>query len=83
MAYGFRAGAEATINFVQLFFAQKQSRGALAGSQEDLEWGLEQVRQGRIRPLLHRTCPLPQVNEAPRLVAASRIQGILALLLRE
>ena len=78
--YGFTAGTEATINLVQLFFTQKQIRGALAGSKEDLEWGLEQVKQGRIRALLQQTFPLSKVGEAHRLVAGSKIQGNLALL---
>ena len=80
VTYGFSAGAEATINLIPLFFAQKQIRGAVAGSKEDLEWGLEQVKQGRIRALLQQTFPLSKVNEAHRLVAASKIQGNLVLL---
>lgn len=78
--YGFTAGAEATLNLIQLFFAQKQIRGAFAGGKEDLEWGLEQVKQGRIKPLLQQTFPLSKVNEAHRLVAESKIQGNLVLL---
>ncbi len=65
---------------IQLFFAQKQIRGAFTGGKEDLEWGLEQVKQGRIRALLQQTLPLTNVGEAHRLVAASKIQGNLALL---
>ena len=78
--YGFTAGAEATINLVQLFFAQKQIRGALAGGKEDLEWGLEQVKQGRIRALLQQALPLSKVGEAHRLAAGNKIRGNLALL---
>ena len=78
--YGFSAGPEATINLIQLFFAQKQIRGAFAGGKEDLEWGLEQVKQGRVRALLQQTFPLSQVTEAHHLVAASKMQGNLALL---
>ena len=72
--------AEATINLIDVFFAQKQIRGALAGGKEDLEWGLEQVKSGHIRPLLQQTFPLSQVSEAHRLVADGTVQGNLVLL---
>ena len=77
---GFVAGAEVKINLIELFFAQKQIRGALAGGKEDLRWGLEQVKLGRIKPLLQQTFPLSQVSEAHRLVAEGKVQGNLVLL---
>ncbi len=77
---GFVAGAEVKINLVELFFGQKQIRGALAGGKEELEWGLEQVKRGRIKPLLQQAFPLSQVSEAHRLVAGSKVRGNLALL---
>ena len=50
MSMGFVAGMGATIQIRPFFFAQRQIRGTLMGDVEDLEWGLEQVRRGRIRP---------------------------------
>ncbi len=77
---GFVAGADVKINLVELFFAQKQIRGALAGGKEDLEWGLDQVKAGKIRPLLQQAFPLSQVSEAHRLIKRSKVQGNLVLL---
>jgi NADPH:quinone reductase-like Zn-dependent oxidoreductase len=48
VAYGFTAGAEATINVRDFFFTQKQLRGTIFADPEDLQWGLDQVRAGRI-----------------------------------
>ena len=50
VSMGFVAGMEATIQIRPFFFAQKQIRGTLMGDVEDLEWGLEQVRQRKTDP---------------------------------
>ena len=63
-----------------LFFAQKQLRGSMASDVSDLEWGLEQVKAGRIRPQLDRALPLAQAAEAHRLIAANRVSGNIVLL---
>jgi NADPH:quinone reductase len=75
VSMGFVAGMEATIQIRPFFFAQKQIRGTLMGDVEDLEWGLEQVRQGRIRPTLDRTFPLAQAAEAHAHLAAGAARG--------
>jgi NADPH:quinone reductase-like Zn-dependent oxidoreductase len=56
VAYGFMAGAEATINVREFFFTQKQLRGTIFADPEDLQWGLDQVRAGpgSSRPLTER-----------------------------
>ena len=61
-------------------FAQKKLRGTMASDIEDLAWGLEQVRQGTIKPLLDRALPLSQAGEAHRLLANSEVAGNLVLL---
>ncbi len=80
VVYGFVAGTETTFDIRNFFFAQKQLRGSMAGDIEDLRWGLEQVRDGRIKPLLDRALPLSQAGEAHRLLANSEVAGNLVLL---
>ncbi|MCH7903545.1 MAG: zinc-binding dehydrogenase [Armatimonadetes bacterium] len=80
VAFGFAAGPEVKFDIRSLFFAQKQLRGSMASDIEDLEWGLEQVRAGRIKPVLDRTLPLSKAAEAHRLIAAGKVSGNLVLL---
>jgi NADPH:quinone reductase-like Zn-dependent oxidoreductase len=80
VAYGFTAGAEATINVRDFFFTQKQLRGAIFADPEDLQWGLDQVRAGRIKAALDKTFPLSQAAEAHRLLADNQVKGNFVLL---
>ncbi len=80
VAFGFTAGTEVTFDIRNFFFAQKQLRGSMASDIENLKWGLEQVRAGRIRPLLDRALPLSQAAEAHRLVANNEVKGNIVLL---
>jgi len=80
VAFGFMAGTEVTFDIRNFFFAQKQLRGSMASDIEDLKWGLEQVRAGRIKPSLDRTLPLSEVSEAHRLIASNQVSGNLVLM---
>ena len=80
VAFGFTAGPEVSFDIRQLFFAQKQLRGTMASDKEDLEFGLELVRQGKIRPTLDRALPLSQASEAHRLISTNQVSGNLVLL---
>jgi len=80
VAFGFSAGPEVKFDIRSLFFAQKQLRGSMASDIEDLKWGLEQVRAGRIKPLLDRTLPLSEAAKAHRLVANNEVTGTVVLL---
>ena len=80
VAFGFTAGTEVTFDIRNFFFAQKQLRGSMASDIEDLQWGLEQVREGRIRPVLDRALPLSQAAEAHRLISTNQVTGSLVLL---
>ena len=80
VAYGFTAGAEVNLNIKDFFFTQKQLRGTIFADPEDLEWGLEQVRLGRIKAALDRTFPLSQAAEAHRLLADNQVKGNFVLL---
>ncbi len=80
VAFGFAAGTEVTFNVQSLFFPQKQLRGTMASDIEDLQWGLEQIKAGRIKPLLDRALPLSQAAEAHRLIANNEVTGNIVLL---
>ncbi len=80
VAFGFSAGPEVKFDIRSLFFAQKQLRGSMASDLEDLKWGLEQVRAGRIKPTLDHTLPLSEAAEAHRLISANQVAGSLVLL---
>ncbi len=78
--YGFMGGEHAQVNVRELFFTQKQLRGTIFADPEDLQWGLEQVRLGRIKPALDRTFPLSQAPDAHRLIATNQVKGNFVLL---
>jgi NADPH:quinone reductase-like Zn-dependent oxidoreductase len=80
VAFGFSAGPEVKFDIRSLFFAQKSLRGSMAGDIEDFAWGLEQVRVGRIKPLLDHTLPLNEAAEAHRLISTGQVTGNLVLL---
>jgi len=80
VVFGFVAGREVSFNIQNFFFGQKQLRGSMASDIEDLEWGLEQVRLGRIKPTLDHTLPLSQAAEAHELVSTNKVTGSLVLL---
>ena len=62
VVFGFTAGPETTFDVRSLFFEQKQLRGAMASDIEDLEWGLEQVKAGKIKALLDTVLPLTKAG---------------------
>ena len=80
VAFGFTAGPEVTFDIRTLFFGQKQLRGTMANDFQDLVWGLEQVKQGKIKPVLDRTLPLSDAAIAHRLIANNEVTGNLVLL---
>jgi len=80
VAFGFAAGPQVTFDIRNLFFGQKTLRGSMASDARDLQWGLEQVRAGLIKPLLDRAFPLNQAAEAHRLIATNQVKGNMVLL---
>ena len=80
VAFGCTAGTKVTFDIRNFFFGQKQLRGSMASDIVDLRWGLEQVRQGKIKPVLDRTLPLSQAAEAHRLIANNEVTGKIVLL---
>ena len=80
VAYGFVAGTEVTFDIRNFFFGQKQLRGTMFGDAEGFRWGMEQVREGRIKPLLDRTLPLSEAAESHRLISTNEVTGNIVLL---
>ncbi len=80
VAFGFAAGAEVRFDIRDLFFGQKQIKGSMASDIDDLEWGLAQLRAGRVRPVLDRALPLSRAAEAHRLIATNQVKGNIVLL---
>ncbi len=52
----------------------------MASDKSDLEFGLQLVAEGKIRPLLDRTLPLSEAALAHRLVANNEVAGNITLL---
>ena len=79
--FGLTGGAEATIPHLYPFFRhERRILGAWMGSMAELKFGLELVREGKIRSALHKTLPLDQAREAHRMMAQAEVVGKLALL---
>jgi len=80
VAVGFVAGTEVTFDIRNFFFGQKQLRGTMFGDIADYEWGIVQVRAGKIKTLLDITLPLSQAAEAHRLISTNQVAGNIVLL---
>ena len=80
MAFGFAAGSNVSFDIRNLFFQQKQLRGSMASDIEELKWGLEQVKAGKIKPMLDHTLPLKEAAEAHRLISTNQVAGNIVLL---
>ena len=74
--FGLSGGAEATIPHLYPFFRnERRLVGAWMGSMAELQFGLDLVKQGKIRSALHKTLPLGQAREAHRMMAAAEVVG--------
>jgi NADPH:quinone reductase len=79
VAMGFVAGVEVRFHIRNFFFSHKRLLGTLMGDVEDFRWGLQQVKAGKVRPLLDRALPLSAAAEAHRLIASNAVNGNLVL----
>lgn len=68
-------GLESTFSVRSLFFPQKKIVGSMMGNKEDLQWGLEQIANGRIKPTLMRTYSLDEIKLAHQDLAEGNIWG--------
>ena len=80
VAFGFAAGPEVKFDIRSLFFAQKKLCGSMASDAEDLQFGLELIRNGKVKAMLDRTLPLSQAAEAHRLISTNQVTGNIVLL---
>jgi NADPH:quinone reductase len=79
--FGLSGGAEARIPHLYPFFRnERRLVGAWMGSMAELKFGLDLVKQGKIRSALHKALPLNQAREAHRMMARAEVVGKLALL---
>jgi NADPH:quinone reductase-like Zn-dependent oxidoreductase len=80
VSMGMVTGTEATIQLRPLFFGQKQIRGTLMGDADDLRWGLDQIRAGKIKPALDRVYDLAEIAEAHTDLAVGVAKGNIVVL---
>ena len=78
--FGMVGGAAGTYPFPLVFYKQIHLHGSMMGTPAELNWGLQQVRLGRIRPILDRTLPLGAAAEAHRRIEDRSVQGKLVLI---
>ena len=50
------------------------------GDVDGFKWGMNQVREGKIKPLLDRTFSLSDASVAHRLISNNKVEGNLVLL---
>ena len=80
VAYGFAAGLQVRFDIRQLFFSEKKLLGSMASDIEDLQYGLQLIKERRVKPVLDRAFPLSQAAEAHRLIASNQVMGNIVLL---
>lgn len=81
VSFGLAGGATATIPHLYPFFRNElRILGSWMGSMEELRFGLDLVRQGRVRPCLDQALPLRAARQAHRRIARHQVAGKLALL---
>lgn len=73
---------EAALLVRSVFFPQKRVAGTLMGGVEGLEWGLGQIRAGRIRPTLDGAHPLEEAAAAYERLARGEARGNLVFEMR-
>jgi NADPH2:quinone reductase len=79
VSMGMVTGMESTIEIFPFFFAQQQIRGSLMGDMDDLSWGLEQVRAGKIKPTLDKVYGLHEASDAHARLAEGAATGTIVL----
>lgn len=80
VSMGFAASPTVTFDVRSLFFGQAIIRGTIMGTKEDLEFGLELVRQGKIKPQLDVTLPLSEASKAHDMLINGGVKGNIVLI---
>jgi len=79
VAMGFVANPSVTFDVRSLFFPQKEIKGSIMGTKEDLEFGLELVKQGKIKPQLDCVLPLSEAGKAHEMLVNGVVKGNIVL----
>ncbi len=77
--FGLVGGMKGTLNFRDLFFRQHQLRGSMMGSLDEFRFGLDLLRQRRIKPILDRVFPLRDAAAAHRYIDSRQVRGKVVL----
>lgn len=79
VSMGMVTGMESKIEIFPFFFAQQQIRGTVMGDMDDLLWGLEQVKLGKIKPTLDKVYGLHEASYAHARLAEGKALGTIVL----
>lgn len=79
VSMGFAASPNVAFDVRGLFFSQAIIKGSIMGTKEDLEFGLELVKQGKIKPQLGITLPLSEASKAHDLLINGGVKGNIVL----
>lgn len=78
--FGAVGGTTSKLNVLDLLFRQLTIHGSKMGSMEELRFGLELLKGGRLKPALDRTFPLRLAHEAHDLMEKRQVRGKFVLL---
>jgi NADPH:quinone reductase len=79
VAMGFVQGLELKLNIRSFFFSQRRLLGSLMGDVADMRFGLDLIRQGKVRAVLDQVIPLAEAAHAHQLLADGKVLGNLVL----
>ncbi len=78
--FGMVGGRSAQYVFPLVFYKHLHLHGSMMGTGEELAWGLDQVRAGKIKHILDRAMPLRDAAEAHRYIESRQVRGKVVLL---
>ncbi|WP_298540582.1 zinc-binding dehydrogenase [uncultured Aquimarina sp.] len=79
VAMGFVDDPIVSFDVRSLFFPQKVIKGSIMGTKEDLEFGLELVRKGKITAQLDKILPLREAKLAHEMLVNKQVKGNIVL----
>ena len=78
--FGMVGGRSAEYVFPLMFYKHLHMHGSMMGTSEELAWGLDQVRAGKIKHILDQAMPLRDAAEAHRYIESRQVRGKVVLL---
>lgn len=79
--FGLSGGIEARIPHLYAFFSNElRILGSWMGSMDELRFGLDLVRQGRIKPAIDKILPLSAARDVHRMIEDHAVAGKISLL---